>query len=572
MRPISLAFASLATLLLGSLVSGTPAPREARAEGKEKAPHAREVRSGSDMPTSAWRKDPEGTKPEPGDAAILTLLQDIDSLNPYTSSSAEAHYLHELLFPRLMEEQPDYYAGPPSFTPLIAESWTMGADGLSIRFRLRECTWSDGTPISADDLRFSWEAAKHPGVAWVSSSIVDFIADVEVHGPRDVTVRYAEKYPYQLMDINDVHILPKHVFGKVPFDQWQKVGNWEEQARVSGGPWLLEKTVPNQEFSFVRNPRYWEAGKPYLNRVVWKMQGNMETNLNALLAGDVDYMQSVLPKDANRVLADEDLLLYSYVTRTIGWIGWNTRRAPFDDARVRRAMTHAIDRENIVESIFYGYGQVAGPVIISSMWASCPEIQPLEFDPAASEDLLEQAGWKVGADGIREKDGKKLSFVLVTNAGNDVRKKICEYVQAGLKEIGVAVEIRLVDFNQMSQQLKKHDFQAYVGGMNVATKVDGKPIFHSKAAEGSFNYVDFRHERVDQIIDQARLMSDKDAAKVLWVEMQHIFHAEQPYTTLYEPRGLVAVHKRFRNVNVTSLRPTHNLQDWWVPKAEQKYK
>jgi peptide/nickel transport system substrate-binding protein len=558
--------------LLALAVLASPAPRETHADGKGKPAHAREVRAGDDMPTSAWRKAPPGAKPERGDTAILTLLQDIEGLNPYTSSTADSHYVQEMLWPRLMEEQADYYAGPPSFTPYVAESWSPAADGLSIRFTLRDCTWSDGTPITGDDLRFSWEAARHPGVGWNSASIVDFIRDVEVHGPRDVTVHYTERYPYQLMDVNDVHILPKHVFGKIPFEQWQKHGSWEEQAKVSGSHWLLEKVVPNQEISFTRNPRYWEPGKPYLDRVVWKVQGNMETNLNALLAGDVDFMQSVLPKDADRVLADEDLLLYSYVTRNIGWIGWNTGKPPFDDVRVRRAMTHAIDRENIVESIFYGYAEVAAPVIIRSMWASCPEIEPLEFDPDAAEKLLDEAGWTRSGDGVRAKDGKPLSFILVTNAGNDVRKKISEYVQASLKDVGVAVEIKLLDFNQMTQQLKKHSFDAYVAGMSVATKVDGRPIFHSKAAEGQFNYVDFKNPRVDEIIDQARLMSDKEAAKPLWAEMQRIFHVEQPYTTLYEPRGLVSLHKRFRNVNVTALRPTHNLHEWWVPASEQKYK
>lgn len=563
----------LALVLLALPALVRTAGREARAEEKApRAPHAREVRSTPAMPTSAWRKDAPGATPERGDTALLTLISDVDSLNPYTSSSADASYIQDMIFPRLMEEQADYYDGPPSFTPQVALSWAPGADGLSWRFTLRECTWSDGVPITAEDLRFAWEAARHPAVGWVSASIVDFIADVEVHGPREVTVRFTERYPYQLMDINDVHILPKHVFGKVPFEQWQKVGSWEEQARTSGGPWLLERVVANQEVSLVRNPRWWEPGKPYLDRVVWKVQGNMETNLNALLAGDVDTMMSVLPKDAGRVLADEDVLLYTYVTRAMGWIGWNTRKAPFDDARVRRAMTHAIDRENIVESIWYGYAQVAAPIVIRSMWASDRSLQPLEFDPDAAERLLDEAGWKRGADGVRAKDGARLAFPLVTNAGNEVRKKVCEYVQANLREVGVEVEIRLQDFNQMSTQLKKHNFDAFVGGMNFATKVDGKPIFHSSAADGRFNYVDFRDARVDAIIDQARLMGDKEAARPLWAEMQRIFHEQQPYTPLYEPRGLVAIHKRFRNVNVTSLRPTHNLHEWWVPRAEQKVK
>jgi peptide/nickel transport system substrate-binding protein len=540
--------------------------REQRALTKD---HPNELRAPVDYPTMAWRKDSEGTKPETGGTVVLTILQDIDSLNPFVSSSAEASYIHDMLFPHVTDEQPDYYARPPTFEPAICDRWERGADGRSIRFHLRDCTWSDGTPITSDDVRFSWEAARHPAVAWVNASIVDHIADVEVVSPKEFVVRYTEDYPYQHMDINDVQVLPKHVFGKVPFEQWQQYGRWEEQAKVSGGPWMLERYVQNDEITFVRNPRYWDTGKPYLDRVVYKVVGSMETNLTQLLAGNVDYMQSVLPKDAQRVLEDGDLLLYNYTSRNIGWIGWNCGRAPFDDVRVRRALAHAIDRENIVESVLYGYAEVGGPAIIRSMWASNHDIVPLPYDPAAAEKLLDEAGWKRGGDGTRAKDGKPLQFVLVTNMGNDIRKRIAEYAQAGLRKVGVEVEVRLQDFNQMSQQLKRHDFDAFVGGMSVATKVDGKPVFHSASTEGSYNYPNFKNARVDEIIDRARVMGDQKAAKPLWDEMQRILHEEQPYTTIYEPRGLVGLSKRIRNAKVAAPRPTFNLHEWWIPKAEQ---
>lgn len=559
------ALASCALLVLPGL------PSAARAA--DRPLHKNEVRHTAQEPTEAWRKDAPGVTPEKGDTAVLTLLSDIDGFNPYISSSADAHDVQELIFPRLMEEQPDYYAGPPSFKPnLVADQPVPGADKRSLRFTLRELTWSDGTPLTAEDVRFSWQAARDDKVAWTSRSIVDFILDVKVESPREFTVSYSEAYPYQLMDINDVSILPRHVFGKIPFEQWQGYGTWEKEARVSGGPWVLDKYVPNQEITFLPNPRYWDAGKPYLSRVVFRVQGNMETNLNALLSGDVDYMQSVSPKDAQRVLDDGDVLLYSYVNRTISWIGWNCGRAPFDDAQVRRALSMAIDRENIVEAVLYGYAKPAGALIISSMWATNTKIAPREYDPDAAEKLLDAAGWTRSGDGVRSKGGKPLRFALVTNAGNDVRKKICEFVQSSLKDIGVEVDLRLQDFNQMSQQLKKHDFDAYVGGMSVATKVDNKPIFHSKGAEGGFNYPGYKNARVDAIIDQARVMADFQAAKPLWDEMQQIMDAEQPFSALYEPKGLVGLSKRFRNVRVTAPRPTYNLHEWWVPKAEQRFK
>jgi peptide/nickel transport system substrate-binding protein len=108
--------------------------------------------------------------------------------------------------------------------------------------------------------------------------------------------------------------------------------------------------------------------------------------------------------------------------------------------------------------------------------------------------------------------------------------------------------------------------------MNVATKVDGKPIFHSSGAQGGYNYPDYSDPRVDEIIDQARVMSDQEAAKPLWDKMQKIMDEDQVYSTLYEPRGLVGLSKRFRNVHVTALRALTNLHEWWVPKTEQRFK
>jgi peptide/nickel transport system substrate-binding protein len=506
--------------------------------------------------------------PERGDTVVLALLGDIEGFNPYTSSSADSHDVQEMIFPRLLEEQPDYYAGPPTWKENIAFPPTAGADGLSRKYTLRECTWSDGTPLTSEDVRFSWQAAANEKVAWVSKSIVDYITDVEVHSPREFTVRYSKNYPYQVMDINDVSIIPRHVFGKVPFEQWQKHGGWFEEAKVSGGPWLFEEYKPNTEVSFVPNPRYWDRGKPYLNKVIWRVQGSMETNLNALLSGDVDFMTAIFPKDIDRVFKDGDVLVYSYQSRTIGWIGWNVKKAPLDDARVRRALSMAIDRDNIVESVLYGYGKPAGALIISSMWASNKAIAPMEFDPDKAEALLDEAGWKREGD-VRKKDGKPLSFSLVTNQGNEVRKRICEYIQASMKEIGVQVDLRLQDFNQLSQQLKRHNFEAYLAGMQSATKVDGSPLFST--GQG-FNYPDYSNPRVDELIKTAREISDQAKAQPLWNEMQEILHQDQPYTALYEPRGLTGLAKRIRNARVAAPRPTYNLHEWWVPKAEQKWK
>jgi peptide/nickel transport system substrate-binding protein len=507
--------------------------------------------------------------PERGETLVLPLGSDISTFNPYQNMSADAAMLHDLLFPRLLEPQPDYTAGPPSHKPALATSWTLAPDGLSARFALREAAWSDGTPITAEDVRFTWEAARSPEVAWPQASIVDFLADVEVRGPRDLTVRFTQAYPYALLDVEEIKVLPRHVFGKVPFAQWRRHGAWDAEAKVSGGPWMLTERAPNESITFVRNPRWWGSG-PYLERVVFRVHANQETMLSLLRTGEIDALGSVPPKDLPQIREHKDLLLYSFQSRTIAMIAWNCGRPPFDDARVRRAMTLAIDRENLVESLLFGQGTVAGPMVITSLWASNRAVVPWPHDPGAAEALLDAAGWKREGTAVRSKDGKPLAFTLSTNAGNDQRKRIVERVQADLARIGVTVEAAFRDFNQLGEQMRRHALDAFLGGLQASTKVDGKPMFHSASRDGGFNYADYVNPELDRIIDAARAKTDLAEAKPLWMEMQAILHQEQPYTPLYEPRGLTAVSARIRNVRVTSLSPYGNLHEWWVPKGEQR--
>lgn len=520
--------------------------------------------------TYAYRPGPEGVTPRRGGVATIAYLQDIDSFNPFLSSSVAASDIMEMVFIRLMHEQPDYYDGVPTFTPRAAERWEIAPDNLTIRFWLREMTWADGEPLTSEDVKYSVQAAKDKDVAWTGASIVDFISHVEVHSPREFTVHYTLSQPYNIMDINDVMIVPKHVFGVVPFSKWRGYDEWHEGARkAAGGPWRLKEYLPNQKIELERNPRYWDEGKPYLDRVVIQIFGNMESMINALEAGQLDVMQSVQPEKAKRVRESLHLLLYTHVSRTYGYIGWNCKRFPFDDARVRRAMTHAIDRRNMVEGIFYGYAEVAAPFFIRSMWASKREQQPLPYDPNAAIALLEEAGWTRGADGGWTKDGRPFEFKVITNKGNPVRKTIFEYMQSDLAKIGVRSQVDIIDFNQMSEQLKRHNFESYIGGWSIATKIDPKPTWHSVSVDGRYNYVNFTDPRIDRLIDTGRILDISDptirgAAQVIWDEFQDILHENQPYTMVYEPRALVAVHKRFTNVRVPAGHAYDNIHEWWV--------
>ena len=168
-----------------------------------------------------------------------------------------------------------------------------------------------------------------------------------------------------------------------------------------------------------------------------------------------------------------------------------------------------------------------------------------------------------------EKDGEEFRFKLLTNTESSVRRQVAESIVSNLREIGVIAEIRLMEFNLMSETLKRHDFEGYVGAWSIATKIDPKPTFHSVSVNDRYNYVNYTNPRVDELIEKGRVMNISDPkikqeALDLWYEFQDILHEDQPYTMLFEPRALVCINKRFTNVRVTSLRWNQNLDSWWI--------
>jgi peptide/nickel transport system substrate-binding protein len=529
---------------------------------KEKPLHPNEVRS-----DGSWVRDADdASKATPGGAVVLALLSEPDTFNPYLTTTADVDEMLKFIFPQLMEEQPDYSKGPPEFTPYAADSWETSADGLSITFHLnKDMAWGDGVPVTADDVKYSWETAKNADVAWVSNSIKDFIDDVKVVDPKTVVLHYTKVYPYQIMDANDGFIIPKHVFSKIPYKDWRTQASWTSQAALGAGPYQVAEYTPQERIVLKANPKYFKKGLPRIQTVTFRIIKSHQAQRDALLSGGLDVYQTVNPLEARRILDEGRFRLYNCRSRGFTYIGWNCKKAPLDDPEVRRAMTLGIDREDLVEAAYVGYGDLCTSPILSTMWAHDETLQPWPYDTDEAEKVLQSRGWKRGGDGVYAKDGKRLSLTILTNSVNEIRKRICEKIQANLKLIGVEMKIELVEPNQLTERLRNHEFEVEYGAWYVATKVDEKPTWHSSSqGRDGYNWIAYTNPRVDEIIDTARTMSDFKAAKVLWKEFQQIIHKEQPYTFVAEPRQLNAYSKRIHGVLSAATTPYFNVDEWWV--------
>ena len=508
---------------------------------------------------------PAASEPVAGGAVVIGALTDVQSWNPYLAESLFADQVLEQIYPRLMIEQPDYREHPPTFAPSLARSWELSAGGLELTLRLEpQAAWSDGVPVTADDVVFSHRVASSPDVGWLGADSKEHVIAVEAVDPKTVRVRFSRVYPYQLMDANAGPIVPAHAWEEIPFDRWRSV-DWQERM-LSAGPFRLASHTPQQEIVLERNPTYWRDPLPRLDRVVWRIVPSKAGLLNLLLAGDLDLHPSVPPGDADRVAADPELELREVPSRTYSFLLWNLRRPMLDEAGERRALTLAIDRGAIVEAVYGGHaGTAVGPVL-TGMWAFNQELTPLPHDPGRARELLDDAGWRdTDGDGIRERNGVRFEVELLAPSENELRHDIAVLVEQDLARVGVDAEPRFVEWGTLLSRLDAGDFDAAVHAWSEPTQIDLDGVWHSAGPDDpTFNWGGYADPEVDRLLEQAAEEPDPAVQKPLYDRVQEIVVADQPYTFLAESLRLVGVHRRVRGADINDATPYYNLEQWWV--------
>jgi peptide/nickel transport system substrate-binding protein len=470
------------------------------------------------------------------------------------------------LFLHLFEEQPDFQEHPPTLKPELARSFDWSPDHKVLTLHLRDgVVWSDGVPVTADDVRWTWIAQRDKDVAWEGVDSKRSIEDVEVVDPRTVRFHYTRVYSKQLLDANEGPIFPKHVWEKLPFSEWRRNGDWFRQHLVVDGPFTLASWQPQQQIVLQRNDRYYEKGLPYLDRVVLRQIPDQSSGFTQLLSGELDHVPQIAPADVPRVKASPRLALLNYWVNLYVGVGWNNESPLFRDPEVRRALTLAIDRKTIVDTLLGPYGRVADSPILTSVWAHSPAVHPWPYDPAEAGRILAAKGWRdTDGDGVLDKGGKPFAFELLTNAGNQWRTDATVMIQSQLKRVGIRATPRQLEFNTMVSLLNAGTFDASMIGLTIDTSLDLTSPYHSRSIQDGSNNMRYRNPEVDRLIDLAMAQPDILAARPYLNRIQEIVHREQPLTFLWESQRLTAVNKRVRNVHPTANFSLFNLKEWWV--------
>lgn len=529
-------------LLLATALLGTCGGREAAAPAPP-ATHA------SPLPTSV---------------TVATAV-DISGVNELLAAATRQLDQDVLaaMFLRLAAEQPDFQEHPPTFAPRLARSWDSSPDRLALTFHLRDdVRWSDGVPVTADDVRFTWQAQTSTEIGWPNSYLKESIRDVEVVDAHTVRFHFTRAYATQLLDANEGFILPKHAWSRLPFAKWPDSGDWFRDHLVVDGPFTLERWKPQEEIVLRANPRYFEAGKPRLKQVVFRLVPDEAARLQELLGGAAQIVESVPPDRAEEVARAPGRRLDQLWARRYTAIIWNTRRAPLDDGAARRALTMAIDRQALVEALWHGRARVADSPILTTVWAHPADLHPWPYDPAAARRLLESRGFRdTDGDGVLERNGRPLTIELATTTGNQIRRDALVLIQDQLKRAGVAVVPAFREAAAQNAKLAAHDFDGALVTWSMDTGLDLRYGFDSRDPDET-NWGRYENAEVDRLLDEIDRQPDLAAAKPLFARVQHLIHEDQPYTFLWEPPVFVGRDAQLR-ATPSAISTFTGLEDWF---------
>ncbi|MFC1683789.1 peptide-binding protein, partial [Candidatus Zixiibacteriota bacterium] len=501
-----------------------------------------------------------------GGTLVIGQISEPDALSDFVSTDAQATSIMEnLLFLPLTRYNQDL-----EIIPCLAESWEFSADRRELTFHLRrDVTWSDGVPTTAHDVTYSYRMWIDPELAWANRSMLDLVDSASVVDDFTVTFFFQTGYADQLSDLQQL-IHPKHILEKTPALQMRS-SPFNRQP-VGNGPFRLEKWVSNQSLEFSANNAYY-AGRPHLDRIIFRIIPDQTALLTNLEIGEIDMMEAIPPKDYDRISSNPRLLVWTYPYRGYVYLGWNLLNPLFENPKVRQALTMAIDRQKIVDGLWYGMGQICtGPVAPHISWAYHADIEPYPYDPESARRILAQEGWiDRDGDGWLDRDGRRFRFELKTNLGNQIREDIAVMVQRDLASVGIEVVPRVIEWTVFIDQTENKGFDAFILAWQTGFTVNPTDIFHSRAVDGKYNMGSYSSPEADRLMDEGRRCVDRQRAGEIWRRFQEVIHRDQPYTFLYVPPRINAIHKRFRGVHMDIRGELINIAEWWVPEGDRKY-
>lgn len=507
----------------------------------------------------------DAMQPEDGGRLVLGSIGEPSNLIPYISTDSASADVAGLIY-----VAPLRYGKDLKLEPWAAESWVASDDGCRLVFTLRKgIFWEDGVELTADDVVFTCRAVTDPKNG--SPYAEDYL--------RIKTIRALDRYRFEVTYDSYYAraeasfasaILPKHLL------EGQNLRSTALARKpVGAGAYRLESWEPGNRLVLKARPGYF-LGRPHIDEIVYRIIPDSATMFMELRAGRVDLM-GLSPEQYLRQTDSQwwkqNFSKYRMLSSVYVYLGFNLEHPFFKDRKVRLAISQAISRDEIIKGALMGEGVPAfGPYKPGTEFYH-PTLKPMKQDLAEAKRLLAEAGFKdTDGDGILDREGKPFAFTILTNQGNSERILVAIIIQSQLAKLGIKVQVRTVEWAAFIREfVHKGLFDAVILGWTISPDPDLYQVWHSsQAVAGGLNFTHFKNAELDKLLDEGRRTAQKDLRLDIYRHIQEILAREQPYCFLYVPYSLSIVQRRFRGIEPALAGITWNLENWWVPRSEQR--
>jgi len=515
-------------------------------------------------------KEPTGEKhpaqPAYGDTIIQASIGDASYLNPILASDSASGDINGYVYNGLVK-----YDKNLKLVGDLAESWNISDDGLAITFQLRKnVNWHDGEPFTSEDVKFTYEKLVDPNTRTPYASDYLMVDRLEIVDSYTVRIIYKEPFSPGLESWG-MGIIPQHIFEKGDFNSHPA-----NRHPIGTGPYEFVEWKTDERIVLKANKDYFE-GRPYIDRIIYRIVPDQAVQFLELRKGTIDTM-GLTPDQFQKEAVSEDFLeninKFRYPSFGYTYLGYNLKNPLFKDERVRRAITYAVNRQEIIDGVLLGLGQISTGPFPPTSWAYNETVPIYEHNSEKAKELLYKSGWQDrDGDGILDKDGRPFSFTLMTNQGNKMRELCATIIQFNLKQIGIQVKIRILEWASfIHQYIDKKNFDAVILGWSLSRDPDQYSIWHSsQIKEGQYNFVSYSNPEIDRLLVEGRRTFNMEKRKEIYHRIHTILAEEQPYTFLYVADALPVVHKRFHGIEVAPAGIGYNFIKWYVPREQQKY-
>ena len=503
-----------------------------------------------------------------GGTVIVALGADTKSLfPPVAAGTVQGRAMVEPMFDPLAELGASLSTvDVASFAPRLAQSWTWSADSLTVTFTLDpRARWHDGAPVRAADVRLGYDIARDPASG--SSTVADLSAAVDAVTVVDslhVAAHFSHRSPEQFYQFVASFVpLPSHLLGAIPHDSLATSAF--SRAPVGSGPFRFVSWKQGERFEMAAVDTFYR-GRAKLDRVIFSVNGDPSTLAKQLFAGEADFYELLPASELATAATKKTVQLIRTPSMNYAFLQFNlhdgasTKPHPvLGDAGVRRALAMALDRRAMLQNVFEGAGRLAMGPFSSMQWSADSTLRQPRFDRTAAASLLDSLGWKIGADGTRAKNGHPLAFSIIAASSSKPRQQYAQLIQEQLRQIGVKVEVEVMDPPAIGAKVTSHTFDSFIQNLTAGRSPVGglhQTWYKGSTGPGGLNFGGYASAAVDLQADSAfSALTTTDARRHYRAVYQQIID-DAPAIFLFEQPTISGAHTRL----VTgALRPGA----WW---------